>query len=52
MAKAVKKKNVAKGQIFEVKNPFQTTKREYKVGDKIELFSQGEIDYLKSINKI
>jgi hypothetical protein len=52
MAKAVKKKNVVNGQIFEVKNPFQTTKREYKVGDKIELFSQGEIDYLKSINKI
>ena len=52
MEKAIKKKSVEKGQIFEVKNSFQTTKREYKVGDKIELFSQGEIDYLKSINKI
>lgn len=52
MAKPIKKTKVEKGQIFEIKNPFQTTKREYKVGDKIELFSQGEIDYLKSINKI
>ena len=52
MAKAIKKNKMEKGQLFDVKSPFKTTKREYKVGDKIELFSQGEIDYLKSINKI
>lgn len=52
MAKSVKKTKVEKGMVFEVKESFTTTKREYKVGDKIELFSQGEIDYLKSINKI
>lgn len=52
MAKAVKKTKVEKGMTFEVKESFQTTKKEYKVGDKIECFSQKEIDYLKSINKI
>jgi len=52
MAKAVKKKKVEKGQIFVIKSAFKTTKREYKVGDTIECFSQKEIDYLKSTNKI
>jgi hypothetical protein len=47
-----KKKKVEKGMVFKVKEPFKTTKREYKVGDAIECFSQKEIDYLKSINKI
>jgi hypothetical protein len=52
MAKAVKKNKVAKGHIFIVKHPFKTTKREYKIGDEIELTTQSQIDYLKSINKI
>jgi hypothetical protein len=52
MAKQIKKKKVEKGQIFEVKHPFSTTKKEYKVGDTIELTTQEQIDYLKSINKI
>lgn len=51
MAKS-KKKVVNKENIFVVKHPFKTTKREYKVGDTIELTTQNQIDYLKSINKI
>lgn len=47
-----KKKKVEKGMVFKVKEPFKTTKREYKVGDTIELTTQEQIDYLKSINKI
>jgi hypothetical protein len=52
MAKAVKKKKVEKAQTFTIKSAFETTKREYKVGDTIDCFSQGEIDYLKSKNII
>lgn len=52
MAKAVKKQKVVKGEVFIIKNSFNTTKKEYKVGDSIELFSEKEISYLKSINKI
>ena len=52
MAKSVKKSKVEKGQVFVIKTAFKTTKREYKVGDKIECFSDKEIEYLKSTNRI
>jgi hypothetical protein len=55
MAKAVKKskKQVEESQnLYEVKESFLTSKREYKKGDMIELTTQGQVDYLRSINKI
>ena len=51
MAKKVKKVKV-NGEIHIVKNAFTTTKKEYKVGDTIELTSKDQVSYLQRINKI
>lgn len=52
MAKKVKKTSSVNPNLYEVKENFSTSKKEYKKGDMIELTTQGQVDYLKSINKI
>jgi hypothetical protein len=49
MAKSVKKK---KENDYVILNPFSTSKKEYKIGDVINLTCEKQIAYLKSINKI
>lgn len=47
-----KRKKAVVKEKFTVKVGFKTTKKEYKVGETIELSTEKQIQYLQSINVI